>query len=61
MRTCHVACKAICHQFGLRNCIYYECIMNGFASADEQRRGGIKLLCTVCQKKLKQNIKFDST
>ena len=30
-------------------------------SADEQRRGGIKLLCPVCHKKLQQNIKFDST
>ena len=34
--------------------------MNGVMSADEQRRGGIKLLCSVCHKKLKQNIKFDS-
>ena len=35
--------------------------MNGVNSATEQRDGGIKLLCPVCHKKLKQNINFDST
>ena len=33
MRTCHLLCRELCHQFGLRNCIYYECLMNGNASA----------------------------
>ena len=35
--------------------------MNGINSAEEQRNGGIRILCPVCQKKLKQNLKFDST
>lgn len=34
--------------------------MNGINSAEEQRNGGIRILCPVCQKKLKQNLKFDS-
>ena len=34
--------------------------MNGIMSAEEQRQGGIRLLCPVCQRKLKQNLKFDS-
>ena len=35
--------------------------MNGIMSAEEQRAGGIRILCPVCQRKLKQNLKFDST
>ena len=34
--------------------------MNGISGAREQREGGIRLLCPVCHKKLKQNINFDS-
>lgn len=61
MRACHIMAHEIGHQFGLRHCIYYECIMNGVMSAHEQRCGGIKILCSVCQKKLQSNLKFDST
>ena len=50
----------LCHMFGLQNCIYYECLMNGVNSAKERRQGGIKVLCPVCLKKLKYNIKFDT-
>ena len=35
--------------------------MNGINSAEEQRNGGIRILCTVCHKKLKQNLGFDSS
>ena len=48
------------HMFGLKHCIYYECLMNGLNSADEQRQGGIRILCPVCLKKLKSNLKFDT-
>lgn len=34
--------------------------MNGIASVQEQRDGGLRILCTVCHKKLKLNCKFDS-
>lgn len=34
--------------------------MNGIMSAEEQRAGGIRILCPCCTKKLKQNLKFDS-
>ena len=60
MRGCHIMCHEIGHQFGLRHCIYYECLMNGVNSPKEQRDGGIKLLCPVCQRKLQQNLKFDA-
>ena len=60
MRGCAILCHEICHQFGLKHCIYYECLMNGIMSAEEQRDGGIRILCPVCQKKLKQNLRFDS-
>lgn len=61
MRGCAIMCHEIGHQFGLRHCIYYECLMNGIMSAEEQRAGGIRILCPVCQRKLKQNLKFDSS
>ena len=35
--------------------------MNGLMSAEEQRNGGIRILCPVCLKKLKQNLKFDTS
>ena len=53
MRSCHIMVHEIGHMFGLRHCIYYECLMNGLNSAEEQRQGGIRILCPVCQKKLK--------
>lgn len=35
MRGCAIMCHEIGHQFGLRHCIYYECLMNGINSAEE--------------------------
>ena len=35
IRSCHVMVHELCHMFGLRNCIYYECMMNGIRSAKE--------------------------
>ena len=35
MRSCHIMTHEIGHMFGLRHCIYYECLMNGLMSANE--------------------------
>ena len=53
MHLCHVMVHEITHLFGLRHCIYYECLMNGVMSAEEQKQCGIRILCPVCLKKLK--------
>ena len=60
MRGCHIITHELSHMFGLKHCIYYECLMNGINSADEQRSGGIRTLCPVCLKKLKYHLKFDT-
>ena len=60
IRGCHIMAHELGHMFGLKHCIYYECLMNGLMSAEEQRNGGIRVLCPVCLKKLKQNLKFDT-
>ena len=59
-RACHIMVNELCHMFGLENCIYYECLMNGVNCAIERRAGGVRVLCPVCLKKLKYNIKFDT-
>lgn len=50
----------ISHMFGLRHCIYYECLMNGTMSAQELSRKHNHTICPVCLKKLKINLKFDT-
>ena len=52
MRACHIMTHEICHQFGMRHCIYYECLMNGIMGCDEQSRT-LRILCPCCTKKLK--------
>mmetsp|Transcript_22039 Transcript_22039/g.27076 ORF Transcript_22039/g.27076 Transcript_22039/m.27076 type:complete len:211 (-) Transcript_22039:169-801(-) len=59
-RGCRLMSHEIVHFFGLRNCIYYECIMNGWVDSEELTRGGSRILCAVCHKKLKCNLRFDS-
>ena len=58
MYACHVMAHEVGHMFGLYHCIYYECMMNGINSADEQRRK-VRTFCPVCLKKLKKNLGFD--
>lgn len=50
----------ITHMFGIKHCIYYECLMNGTMSAEESKRKTNHTLCPICLKKLQCNIKFDS-
>ena len=50
----------ITHMFGIKHCIYYECLMNGCMSAQEGLAKKNHTLCPICLKKLKLNIKFDT-
>lgn len=47
------------HMFGLKHCIYYECILNGSNGAFESDRFANRTLCPICLCKLKLNAKFD--
>lgn len=59
-RAVHTMAHEITHMFGMKHCIYYECLMNGTMSAEESSRKPTSILCPVCLKKLKCNIKFDT-
>ena len=59
-KVCYVVAHEISHMFGLKHCIYYECLMNGTNSAQELARKHSHTICLVCLKKLKINLKFDT-
>jgi archaemetzincin len=44
--------------FGIRHCVYYECVMNGSNHLQESDSRPLEL-CVVCLRKLQSNIKFD--
>lgn len=44
--------------FGMRHCIWHECLMNGSNNEEEASNKPI-VLCPVCLRKLQSNIKFD--
>lgn len=48
----------ITHMFGVRHCIYYQCVMNGSNHLEESESRPLEL-CVVCLRKLQSNIKFD--
>ena len=48
------------HMFGLKHCIYYECLMNGTNGPGDGARVKNKTMCPVCLVKLKLNINFDT-
>ena len=50
----------IAHMFGLKHCIYYECLMNGSNGPFEGVRHQNRTLCPVCLIKLQLNVKFDA-
>ena len=58
-QACYTLVHEVCHLFGLKHCIYYECIMNGNNHPEERIRREHKTLCPVCLGKLKMNLKFD--
>jgi archaemetzincin len=48
------------HLFGMKHCIYYNCIMNGSNHLEENKKKPLDL-CPVCLRKLQLNVKFDIT
>jgi archaemetzincin len=58
-RACKVVVKEIAHMFGLKNCIYFSCNLNGFNSMEEFDNRPIEL-CPVCLRKLYTNISLKS-
>ena len=57
-RICKVMCHEFCHMFGLKHCIYFDCLMNGSNHLKEADRRSI-FLCPVCLRKMHYCLKFD--
>eukprot|EP01124_Arcella_intermedia_P013126 TRINITY_DN19535_c0_g1_i1.p1 TRINITY_DN19535_c0_g1~~TRINITY_DN19535_c0_g1_i1.p1 ORF type:complete len:323 (+),score=54.38 TRINITY_DN19535_c0_g1_i1:55-1023(+) len=57
-RSCSTVVHEISHLYGLEHCIYYQCIMNGTNTLDEQDRQPIHP-CPVCLHKLYVACGFD--
>ena len=57
-RSISVMVHEITHMFGVRHCVYYECVMNGSNHLEESDGRPLEL-CVVCLRKLQSNIKFD--
>ena len=55
--SCGVMVHEIGHMFGIKHCIYFNCIMNGSNSYDESCRQ-LRFLCPVCLRKLQAAIRF---
>jgi len=58
-RACKVMVKEITHMFGIKNCIFYSCNLNGFNSMEEFDRRPLEL-CPVCLRKLYSNLGMKS-
>ena len=57
-RSCNTLTHEICHTFGLSHCIYYNCLMNGSNSLEEQIKRPL-IECPVCLRKLYEVIRFE--
>ena len=57
-RSCNTLTHEICHTFGILHCIYYNCLMNGSNSLEEQIKRPL-IECPVCLRKLHEVIGFD--
>ncbi|XP_071176782.1 archaemetzincin-2-like [Mytilus edulis] len=57
-RACKTMCHEIGHMFGLKHCVFYECLMNG-SNHLEESDGRPLFLCPVCLRKLQFSCKFD--
>ena len=58
-RACKVVVKEISHMFGIKNCVYYKCIINGFNSIEEFDYRPFEV-CPICLRKLYTNIVLKS-
>lgn len=56
-RACKTMTHEISHMFGIKHCVYFECIMNG---SNKIQEADIKppYMCPVCLRKLKYMCKF---
>lgn len=57
LRSMKVASHETGHMFGLRHCIYYNCLMNGSNHAEEASSKPC-YLCPVCLRKLQYSLNF---
>jgi len=57
-RSCQVLAHETAHMFGIRHCIYFECVMNGSNSMRESDSRDIHM-CPVCLRKLQWSTKSD--
>lgn len=58
-RALKLSAHEIGHMFGLKHCVFYECVMNGVNSLVEMDRSPLHL-CPVCLAKLQWNLRFDA-
>ena len=56
--SCSTLTHEICHTFGIRHCIYYTCLMNGYNSLEEADKKKL-YECPLCLRKLQNSIGFD--
>lgn len=54
-RVAKTVLKNVAHMFGLKNCIYFKCLMNGFGNMSEFDKRPFEV-CPVCLRKLFTNI-----
>ena len=57
-RSCHLIAHETGHMFGIRHCVYYQCVMNGCNSQAESDTQPLRA-CPVCLRKLQWSINFD--
>ena len=56
--SCNTLTHEICHTFGIKHCIYYICLMNGYNSLEEAEKQTL-YECPVCLRKLQYSIGFE--
>jgi len=57
-RSCKVLAHEIGHIFGIKHCIYYQCLMNGSNHLGESDEKPI-CYCPIDMRKLQISLKFD--